>query len=107
FTNAELDAWSAAAVGPTASSYRLDGHTWALPLDAATQVSARRADLLPPAPSTWADAMALAVPLAPSLAGPHAFLTFCSIAVSLGGDLGDRFFDPAVATAALAILAAL
>jgi multiple sugar transport system substrate-binding protein len=107
FSGAELAAWSAAAVGPSARSYRLDGQVWALPLDAATQVSARRTDLLPVAPATWADAMALDVPLAPSLAGPHAFLTFCSIAVSLGGDPGDRFFDPAIATEALAILAEL
>jgi len=103
FTAEELAAWSADAVGPSARSYQLDGHTWALPLDAATQVSARRPDLLPTAPATWAEALALDVPVAPSLAGPHAFLSLCSIAVSLGAD----FLDRSVAVEALSILAEL
>ena len=107
FAPEELRAWAAGSVGPSASSYLLDGRTWALPLDAATQVSARRPDLLPTAPRTWEEALALDVPVAPSLAGPHAFLTFCSIAVSLGGDLGDDFFAPAIAEQALSILAEL
>jgi len=107
FAPGELRSWADASVGPSASSYVLAGHTWALPLDAATQVSARRPDLLPTAPASWAEALALDVPVAPSLAGPHAFLTFCSIAVSLGGELGDDFFPPAVAEEALSILAQL
>jgi multiple sugar transport system substrate-binding protein len=108
FSVEELAAWSADAVGPSFSSYTVGGHTWALPLDAATQVSARRPDLLAAAPATWTDALALSVPLAPSLAGPHAFLSFCSIAVSLGADLdGDDFFDRSIAIEALAVLAEL
>jgi len=111
FSSVELTAWADASVGPSASSYVLDGRTWALPLDAATQVAARRPDLLPVAPTTWAEALALDVPSAPSLAGPHAFLSFCSIAVSLGGDLAadsdDVFFPPAIAEQALTILAEL
>lgn len=110
FTVAELTAWASDAVGPSARSYELDGHTWAVPLDAATQVSARRPDLLAEAPLTWADALALDVATAPSLAGPHAFLSFCSIAVSLGGDLAeesDDFFDRSIAREALSILAEL
>ena len=103
FTVEELAAWSADAVGPSARSYQLDGHTWALPLDAATQVSARRPDLLATAPTSWVDALALDVPVAPSLAGPHAFLSLCSIAVSLGAD----FLDRTVAAEALEILAEL
>lgn len=103
FTASELAAWSAEAVGPSASSYQLDGTTWALPLDAATQVSARRPDLLASAPATWAEALSTDAPTAPSLAGPHAFLSLCSIAVSLGAD----FLDRAVATEALSILAEL
>lgn len=107
FTAAELQAWAAEAVGPSARSYQRDGKTWALPLDAATQVSARRPDLLPTAPAAWADALTLDVPTAPSLAGPHAFLSFCSIAVSLGGDIDENFFDRGIAVDALAILAEL
>jgi len=105
FSAEELATWSQDAVGPSFASYTVGGHTWALPLDAATQVSARRPDLLPTAPATWDDALALDVPSAPSLAGPHAFLSLCSIAVSLGGDLGDEFFDRSIAQEALAILA--
>jgi len=105
FSAEELAAWSTDAVGPSFASYTVGGHTWALPLDAATQVSARRPDLLAEAPANWDDAFALDVPVAPSLAGPHAFLSFCSIAVSLGGELGDDFFDRSVGAEALAILA--
>ena len=107
FTTTELGRWSAAAVGASARSYQLGGSTWALPLDAATQVSARRADLLPVAPVTWAAALDVDARVAPSLAGPHAFLSFCSIAISLGGDLGDEFSDPEIAGDALEILAGL
>lgn len=104
--------WSSAAVGPSIQSYRLDGKLWALPLDAATQVSARLTALVPDAPTTWADALALVDRglVATSLAGPHAFLSLCSIAVSLGDDPGlvpDRLFDRGVATDALALLTAL
>jgi len=111
FSSAELAAWSADAVGPSFASYTVDSRTWALPLDAATQVSARRVDLLADAPRTWSDALELSVPVAPSLAGPHAFLSFCSIAVSLGADLGadlgDDFFERSIAVEALAVLAEL
>jgi multiple sugar transport system substrate-binding protein len=103
FTSDELAVWAAQAVGPSTRSYEMDGKTWALPLDAATQVSARRPDLLPTAPTSWEEALALDVPVAPSLAGPHAFLSLCSIAVSLGAD----FLDRPTALEALAILAEL
>lgn len=107
FSTHELEAWAADSVGPSARSYELRGRTWALPLDAATQVSARRPEVIEYAPTTWPDVLALDVPVAPSVAGPHAFLSFCSIAVSLGGDLGAEFFEPTVAAPALAILAEL
>jgi multiple sugar transport system substrate-binding protein len=86
FSESELETWAGASVGPSAESYRLNGRRWALPLDAATQVSARRPDLVPQAPTSWQDALELADEglVAPSIAGPHAFLSFCSIAVSLG-----------------------
>ncbi|WP_217632435.1 hypothetical protein [Ruania alba] len=37
-------------IGASVSSYRWHSHLWALPLDAATQVSARRSDTVPDAP---------------------------------------------------------
>ncbi|MEM5494364.1 carbohydrate ABC transporter substrate-binding protein [Hoeflea sp. AS16] len=75
-------------VGPCLSSYRYGGQHWALPLDAASQVMAMRPDLLEgPPPQTWDDVMALVesgVPVAASIAGPHAVLSFFSICAALG-----------------------
>ncbi|WP_222706768.1 extracellular solute-binding protein [Lacisediminihabitans profunda] len=72
------------AVGPSLESYRYEGKLWALPLDAATQVSASKN--LSEIPTTWDDVVALShsARVALNLAGPHAFLTFCSIAVAIG-----------------------
>jgi multiple sugar transport system substrate-binding protein len=86
FAADELAAWSAASIGPTMRSYVFEGRQWALPLDAATQVSAARADLVGDPPATWDEVewIARSAPVALSLAGPHAFLSFASIAVALG-----------------------
>ncbi|MEP2741654.1 MAG: carbohydrate ABC transporter substrate-binding protein, partial [Bauldia litoralis] len=43
--DADLAALGAASVGGSFESYRWDGHLWALPIDAAAQVQAWRADL--------------------------------------------------------------
>ena len=90
FSPDEIGVWAEAAVGPSLESYRFEGKVWALPLDAATQVSARRAELVEHAPETWTEVRELArtVPVALSIAGPHAFLSFCSIAVALGEEPG-------------------
>jgi multiple sugar transport system substrate-binding protein len=104
---------AARAVGPSLTSYQLDGATWALPLDAATQVSARRDDLMPDAPETWAEVMDAAgrQPVALSLAGPHAYLSFASVCQSLGFPLADdpasEIVDQAAGAEALAILRTL
>jgi multiple sugar transport system substrate-binding protein len=75
-------------VGPCLSSYRFAGKHWALPLDAASQVMALRPDLLRgPPPRLWDEVMALVdsdVPVAASIAGPHAILSFLSICAALG-----------------------
>ncbi|MFI7351298.1 extracellular solute-binding protein [Streptomyces sp. NPDC049936] len=86
FTSAELARWDAGSIGPTMRSYAMDGRQWALPLDAATQVAATRTDLVGAPPADWDEVRALArrAPVALSLAGPHAFLTFASVAVALG-----------------------
>jgi len=113
FDAAQLATWAASAVGPSVSSYRMDGHLWALPLDAATQVSARRRALVAEAPATWDDVLELAERglVATSLAGPHAFLSLCSIAVAFGDDPGrgkaacdDTLFDRGIALRALDVL---
>lgn len=52
------------AVGPSWASYSLDGHHWALPNDAASQVMSYRSDLLErdgvAIPATWKDVLQLA-----------------------------------------------
>ncbi|GAA1504506.1 multiple sugar transport system substrate-binding protein [Agromyces terreus] len=100
------------AVGPSAASYTVDDRLWALPLDAATQVAVSAPERVDVAPDTWHDVLALAEsePVALSLAGPHALLTFQSVCVALGAadgveprtipgrgivdaDLGEAAFD--------------
>lgn len=73
-------------VGPSVASYELNGHLWALPLDAATQVAATRVDLVGTPPRVWSDVVDLSyrAPVALSLAGPHALLSYMSICVALG-----------------------
>ncbi|WP_072807241.1 hypothetical protein [Rhodococcoides yunnanense] len=85
----ELRRWSSDAVGPTAASYVMNGRTWALPLDAATQVSVRK-DKGIELPDTWIDAVALSADVECTLptSGPHLFLTLCGIALSEGADPG-------------------
>jgi len=80
----QLGAWGRACIGPALASYRFDGHTWALPLDVAAQVMARRTDLAPEAPGDWDGVLRLATrrPVALSLGGPHAWLTLISMAAS-------------------------
>ena len=102
-----------AAVGPSAASYTLDGHLWALPLDAATQVAVSVPELVPTAPRTWAEVADLATvaPVGLSLGGPHAFLTYASLCVALGSEPsvvpGAGFVDPAVGEQALGMLAGI
>ena len=60
-----LDAALANTVGPSFKSYEYNNHQWALPIDAACQVSCRRQDLLGrlPLPEDWSDVLRLAVQL--------------------------------------------
>jgi len=91
----ELTALERDTIGPCLASYRYDGLHWGLPLDAATQVLAFRADLHQGAPPrTWDDVVALSgrEAVALSLAGPHAALTFQSIVAAFADPLQDA--DP-------------
>jgi multiple sugar transport system substrate-binding protein len=78
---------AAGTIGAAAASYLYDGHSYALPLDAATQVQVLQPALAGdrPAPATWDEVLELAaeLPLALSLAGPHALLTFFSICAGI------------------------
>ena len=85
FEPAELSSWSAESVGPSFDSYRIAGTPWAVPIDAATQVSVATG-AVDELPGTWDEAIALAarVPSALCLGGPHAFLMFAALCVALG-----------------------
>lgn len=69
----ELAAWRAAAAGPSFDSYRFGDRSWAVPIDAATQVLAAQPSA--PALDTWVDVAAFAHGggrVALCVAGPHA-----------------------------------
>jgi multiple sugar transport system substrate-binding protein len=106
------------SVGLSYASYRMADRQWALPLDAATQVMALRADLLARAeasvPLRWDDVLALSRrtgQVAMSLAGPHVFLTLLSICAALDPRLaladGARWHAPDVVLRACELLAEL
>ncbi|WP_382308617.1 hypothetical protein [Herbiconiux sp. UC225_62] len=95
---ARIERWSRESVGPSFDSYSVDGYQWALPLDAATQVAVHKPALLAAVPRTWneVEALSAGVPVALSLAGPHAFLTFASICAAFGEPVGEGTDGPFV-----------
>lgn len=106
-----IERWRSEVVGPAFDSYVYEGHLWALPLDVATQVGVHRPDLLATPPTTWDEVLEVStsVPVALSLAGPHALLSFESVCVSLGevpAD-GNEFISEATGTAVLDIMSTL
>ncbi|MET0725120.1 MAG: hypothetical protein ABWY36_02135 [Leifsonia sp.] len=111
FDTALLSSLADGCVGPSYRSYLAHGRPYALPLDAATQVAVHLSEALERAPETWADVAGLAreQPVALSLAGPHAFLSFCSLAVALGDEPsttpGDGLLARETGRRALEILA--
>lgn len=103
-----IEALKAETVGPCLSSYRWDGRHYALPLDAATQVAAYRPDRLERPPASWDDVRALAKEggVVLSLGGPHALLSFLSLASALDPSPREaRFLAPGVGEEAFARLA--
>lgn len=111
---AELAACAAASAGRCYDSYRLGGRQWALPIDAAAQVSVCRPGDLDDRPSSWPDACRAARRhrTAVCLGGPHALLMFSAICVALGAppacSAGDEVFaDPEAGAEAVGIMADL
>lgn len=109
-------------VGCAVDTYRLDGHVWAVPIDAATQVQAVRPDLLArldlPVPRDWSGVEAVGAAarrnglgLAIALRGVHSLMTFYSLCANMGAPCGqhpkDPFCDRTVATEALGLMKAL
>lgn len=86
---------AAHSVGPSYDSYVWDGHLWALPVDAACQVSAWRADLVEDPPRDWDAVLSFArtrsgTPMAIPARPIDSFLSFLSIlANATGQPFGD------------------
>src|SRR5262245_7438431 len=99
----ELVAWRANAIGASYDSYILNGQTWALPIDAATQVAA---GTITDPPRTWDEVRELArdggVTLC--LGGPHALLTFFALCLARGA---EPFTDAATGEWAIELMAEL
>ena len=93
---AERQALAAASVGQSYASYNWEGRQWALPIDAAAQVMAFRADLLSHPPARWEEVLALAlqqrvvVPMRP----PHSLMLVFSLAANLGQPCGTLAGTP-------------
>lgn len=74
------------SVGASFESYRHGGHLWAVPVDAATQVQAWRADRIDRPAMVWDEVMELSrkglvsLPMRP----PHALMVFFTLAANLG-----------------------
>ncbi|ACL63197.1 extracellular solute-binding protein [Methylobacterium nodulans] len=123
-----VDELRASSVGPSFQSYLWKDRLWAIPVDAAAQVAAFRADLLADlgraVPRSWAEVRALvdALPAGRSVAMPanptHVLLAFGTICHAVAADRStqadlrprwwrDDGFDPETARAALALLRSL
>ena len=100
----ELERWTHGAVGASGASYRLGGRTWALPIDAAAQVSVRRPGV--PAVARWEDVPAVAEehPVTLCLAGPHAGLMLLAMCSEQRPTDSELLLDPAVAADAVDLL---
>ncbi|MBW4032906.1 MAG: hypothetical protein HIU88_09610 [Acidobacteria bacterium] len=86
----DISSWRQQFVGDSAASYSYGGKQWAVPIDAAAQVSASAGTTTFTAPRTWGEALARmegpnvgAIPTK----SPHTLLTFLGIAAALESNL--------------------
>ncbi|MFG1910201.1 hypothetical protein [Kribbella sp. NPDC048928] len=103
FSADDLAVWESRAVQPTWESYRVEGHGWAVPLDAATQTCAYRPDQLATPPAAWSDVLDLSGVVL-CVAGPHAGLMLLGLA---GDRTGQLLLDKQRAVEALGLLRAV
>jgi multiple sugar transport system substrate-binding protein len=109
-------------VGPSLATYRLEGHTYAVPVDAACQVAVFRPDLMgrigEPTPRTWREVLELGqavrrrgLSLAIGLSGVHGLMTFFTLMAGLGHPCAtspdEPLCDGSAAGEALSLMRAL
>ncbi len=109
-------------VGPSLSTYRMNGSLWALPVDAACQVAVSRPDLMQlldaMPPRNWSELIALggkarpkSLQLAIGLAGVHSLMTFFTLMANLGSPCAtqreERFADRPAACDVLGLMRSL
>jgi multiple sugar transport system substrate-binding protein len=109
-------------IGPSLATYRFDGHTYAVPVDAACQVAVFRPDLIQrldqPPPRTWTGVLDLGqtaarqgLKLAIGLTGVHSLMTFFTLMAGLGQPCATSpdqpLCDAAAASEALSLMRAL
>ena len=94
-------------IGPSLATYRYDGATYAVPVDAACQVAVFRPDLMSmmnaAPPKTWAAVLALGgtaarngLKLAIGLSGVHSLMTFFTLMAGLGRPCAEAWNDAAI-----------
>lgn len=71
-------------VGKSFASYFYAGAQWALPIDAACQVQARRTDLLPAPLGRWDAVLREAARIVWPLRAPHGLMSFFTLAANIG-----------------------
>jgi multiple sugar transport system substrate-binding protein len=104
FAAEEIAGWRQATTGAALDSYDWAGRHYALPLDVAMQVMARDPDTLRDAPDSWDEVLfhSERIPVALSLEGPHAILTFFSLCLALGEEpASDELISDATGLEAL------
>lgn len=83
-----LQTLAAESVGASHGSYFYDGHQWALAIDAASQVSGYRPDLVPQPPATWDEVLALAKTrpgfVTPALLPLDSMMCFFTLSANVG-----------------------
>lgn len=71
-------------VGPSLASYQLDGHLWALPIDAAMQSACLRPDLTDRFPESWDELLTSDIPFAVPLCPTDVFCCFLTLCAQAG-----------------------
>lgn len=120
--NSLLSGCDADYIGPSLATYNYNGAIYAVPVDAACQVSVYRPDLMGkvdmPLPQTWSDVLKLGeaaarkeLKLGIALSGVHSLMTFFTLMAELGIPCAqtpaEPFCDRPTAREALALLRGL